>query len=348
MRQRQPQENTATVATPAIGERSPAANGRRRLRGWWRSASRSSRSLTDVGRRRRQPEAEERQPRRHQRPRRAHMRQQHRQEDQHILGPLVQPDRAQPRLHRRGRIAEGPHRLHPRRTQSRAQAAVRIRHHRLHAMRQQRHIRPRISDVAEALRKPLLERRELVVPGQVDAAVGGQNPGKDAQMRGHALGQQRVRARGQVDLAALGMLLPQIFQQRLVVGQMHHIDRRQRRHFALERGLALRRSTGKMQQRRRDSAAPAQSPCPAACPTSPACRPGPRTAERGETVRPSSPSAPEAAPAAATEPDCDGADSKAKRRSLRRTARHAPLAPRNLLVLSLIYLHRSASPLGLI
>src|ERR1019366_8191190 len=112
-------------------------------------------------------------------------------------------------------------------------------------MRQQWQVWPRVSDVAKACRKPLLKYRQLIAAGQVDAAIGGENAGKDAEMRGDALGQQRVRAGREVNHSPFSMLLSEVFQQRLVVGQMHDIDRCQRRHLSLEHRLALADPPGK-------------------------------------------------------------------------------------------------------
>ena len=128
---------------------------------------------------------------------------------------------------------EGPHRHDPRRTQPGAQAGIRIRHHGIYAMGQ--HGTPAgLADVAKPLRKPLLERCEFVLAGQVHAAIRGQHSGKDSQMRRHPFGQRRIRPGSQVDLPAVGVLLPQILQQRLVIGQVDHVDRRQRRDLLLE------------------------------------------------------------------------------------------------------------------
>ena len=177
-----------------------------------------------------------------------HMGQQKRQKDERVLGPLVQPDRAQPRLHRRRLIAKGPRRCNSRRAQPGQQTAVRVRHHRLRAVDQQRHVRPRVADVAEAAGKPLLECGKLIVAGKVDASIRGQHPAKDAQMRSYALRQQGVRAGSEVDRPPAGVLLPQIFEQLLVIRQVRNIDRRDGGDPALERGLSLRQPQGKPQQ----------------------------------------------------------------------------------------------------
>ena len=115
-------------------------------------------------------------------------------------------------------------------------------------MGQQGHIRPGVADVAKTRREPLLEDCELVVAGQVHAAIGGEHAGKDAHMRSHPLGQQRIRPGSQVNLPPGCVLLPQIPEQRLIVGQVGYVDRRQRRHLALERRLALGHPPGKLQQ----------------------------------------------------------------------------------------------------
>jgi hypothetical protein len=99
------------------------------------------------------------------------------------------------------------------------------------------------------MRELLPEHRKLVVARKIDAAIRCQHACEDTQMRRNPFRQQRVCPRCKVDLAALCMLLPEIFEQRLIVGQMHHINRGQRRDLALERRLPFGNPLWELQHR---------------------------------------------------------------------------------------------------
>ena len=212
------------------------------------------------------------------------------------------------------RVGKGPLRLHSRRTQPRAQAALRIRHHGVHRVGQQRQVGARVADVAEARRKPLLEGRELSVAGQVDAAVGGEHAGENSQMRGHALGQNRVRAGRQIDLAPAGVLLPQILQQPLIVGQVGDINRHNGRDVALERSLSLNNPRGKMKQRaelcRARTTTESSSVSDFTSVPSRSTHSGSTLASADAVACASATSGQEAIPSASVWPNCECADSK--------------------------------------
>ncbi len=115
-------------------------------------------------------------------------------------------------------------------------------------MLQQRHVRARIADVVEAaFPEALLERGQLVVPGQVGAAVAGEHTVKNADVLCHPLRKHLVRAGGQVQAAPEALLLLQK-RQRLVVRQVRHIELHPLRYLALERGLALQDPPGDAQE----------------------------------------------------------------------------------------------------
>ena len=194
--------------------------------------------VDDVGGRRGQAEAEEGEACRRERAGRPDVSKQQRHNDEDVLGPLVQPDSLEPRLDGVDGVAEGADGLNAGAAQPGEQAAMRVRDHRVNGGREQMDVGPRVADVGEAVGKTGLEGGQLIPAGEVGCAVRGEYAGEDAEVGGDALGQQGVRASGEVDLPAGGMLLPEVFEKLLIVGQMCNVKRGDLRDLALEGGLA--------------------------------------------------------------------------------------------------------------
>ena len=68
------------------------------------------------------------------------------------------------------------------------------------------------------------EGGELVLAGEIESAVGGEDAGEDAEMVGDAVGGVGVGGGGEVDGAARGALLLKILKEFAVVGQMGDVE----------------------------------------------------------------------------------------------------------------------------
>ena len=155
----------------------------------------------------------------------------------------------QPRLDRRTAIGKGVHRHDPGRVQPAAQRAGGIGHHRRAANLQDWQVRRSVADIAELRAEPLLERMQLIRPGQVVGRVRSQNAGKQRLVvRRHAFGQRAIGGCSKVNRAARRMLMEQIFKQRLVIGQVRHIQGHGGGYMLLEGGFTLRQPARNAQQ----------------------------------------------------------------------------------------------------
>jgi len=248
--------------------------------------------VDDIGCRRRQPKTQEGQKRRRPRPGSAHMRQQDGQEDQRILCPLVQPYGVQPGLPFAGESRKVRTGTSPR------SAARRVRQN-PDSPPWDRHngsARAHPAGRCRCSKKPAGNRCwkncELVV-----ASVHADHRRRTRRQRcPHAQPPARPAAYppgSQVNLPPGCVLLPQIPEQRLIVGQVGYVDRASDDTLRLERALPWAIHWGNCSSQRglcRASTITVSS----SVSDFTVCRPGPRTAARSrrQTLRPTVPPVP--------------------------------------------------------
>jgi hypothetical protein len=83
-----------------------------------------------------------------------------------------------------------------------------------------------------------LERRELVVAGEVGGSVAGEHVVEDAEVLGDAVGEDGIGAGGEVELPAEAALLLEVGEQGLVVGEVRDVELDAVADFAFQRGFA--------------------------------------------------------------------------------------------------------------
>ena len=116
------------------------------------------------------------------------MREEHRHEDQDVLGPLVKTDRLEPGLERRRRVDERPDGRDLVFAKGGLERAGGIRDHGIEAVGEQGRIWKCVADVSELVAKSRLKGCQLVFTGEVCTAVGGEDAGKQAEVRGDPIG----------------------------------------------------------------------------------------------------------------------------------------------------------------
>ena len=122
----------------------------------------------------------------------------------------------------------------------RSEARGWVSRHRLMAHLKERKIGSGIADIAEVLAEPLAEGGELVVARQVRGPVRGKDTGKEAQMIGNALREDRVGCCRKINGAARGMLLFKILKEFSVIWEVSDVQSDRSRKVPFESGLALK------------------------------------------------------------------------------------------------------------
>ena len=179
------------------------------------------------------------------------MRQQDGKEDKGVFGPLMKTDGPEPGLGAGLSFAEGSYRFDASSTEGGTETCSRVGDHGVQAVLQERKIGERVSDVAEVVPELLAEGGQLVVSGEIDDTVGGQDAGEDSELVGDMPGGGGVGGRGEVDLAASRAFLLKILQEFPVVREVRDIQMSCICDMALERGLALQKPAGESKQQGR-------------------------------------------------------------------------------------------------
>ena len=130
------------------------------------------------------------------------MREQHRNEQQDVLGPLVNTNRLQNRTQGVALIDELASNPYIPETKSSSQADSRVSQHGYAGIGQQRHIGIGVANIVERA-KLALETIELFVAGKIGVAVRSQYSIENAKMGRDPLRQAPVRAGSQKNLPAL-------------------------------------------------------------------------------------------------------------------------------------------------
>ena len=178
------------------------------------------------------------------------VREQHGQKDQHILRPLMQPNRFQRSLCGRDAIPEFPADGHAARAQTSAQRRGRISDHRCSRMLQQGKVGPGVADVVVArIAESFAEAVELVAGGQIRFSVAGEHAVEQAQVVGNAGSQLLIRAGRQIQLATLPTLDFEVFDDGAVVRQMAYVEGDASADFGFEGGFAAEDPERKLQRR---------------------------------------------------------------------------------------------------
>ena len=105
-----------------------------------------------------------------------------------------------------------------------------------------------VADVGEVVAEVGLEGGELVLSGEVELAVGGEDAGEEAEMVGDAVGGVGVGGGGEVDGAAGGALLLKILEEFAVVGEMGDVELDGLGEVVLEGGFTLEEPAGEFEE----------------------------------------------------------------------------------------------------
>jgi hypothetical protein len=89
---------------------------------------------------------------------------------------------------------------------------------------------------------------QLVVSGEVQGTIGGDDSGEEAEVIGDSLGQDRIGGGGEIDGAAGGVLLLQILKEFAVVREVGDVEGDGGGEVALECGLALEEPSGELKE----------------------------------------------------------------------------------------------------
>ncbi len=171
-------------------------------------------------------------------------------EDEHVLGPLVHPQRLHPLAHAHSRGLEGAHLAPAQRAHLALQPRRAVHHHRPPCLAPQRQVHLAIPRVVE-LGVRLLEPRQLARPREVHHPIAGIHLLEQLQVRGHRMGDRLIRRGGQHQPSASRLLLVEKRQQRLAVGQARGVELHSAAHLCLEGRLALEHPQRREQQQQR-------------------------------------------------------------------------------------------------
>ena len=136
----------------------------------------------------------------------------------------MEADCLEPRFERGDTFVKGANRGYMRFAQGGAEARGGVRDHGFLAVLEEREVREGVADVGEVVAEAGLEGGELILAGEVDLAVGGEDTGEEAEVIGDAVGGVGVGGGGEIDGAAGGALLLKILKEFAVVGQMGDVE----------------------------------------------------------------------------------------------------------------------------
>ncbi len=151
------------------------------------------------------------------------MRQQHRQEEQNVLRPLMDPDGFEPRLVRRNLLRKDSSGRNSGLPECGTETASRVGHHRVLTVFEQRQVSRGVSDVTEAIAEGLAEGGQFIDSRKVKSAIGSKNTVKEAQMLCDSFCKSGIGSRRQVDRPPFSMLLLKKLQKLAVIGQMRDV-----------------------------------------------------------------------------------------------------------------------------
>ncbi len=195
--------------------------------------------VDDVGGGGTEAEAEERQDNSGEDPWRPCVREEHDNEDEGVFCPLVQPDCLEPRFEGGSAFDEGADRGDAGLAEGGTEAGCGVGDHGLLTVLEEREVGESVADVGEVVAKAGLKGGQLGVAGEVELAIGGEDAGEDAKVRGDAVGGVGICGCGEIDGTAGGALLLKILEEFAVVGQMGYVELDGSSEVALEGCLAL-------------------------------------------------------------------------------------------------------------
>ena len=170
------------------------------------------------------------------------------QEDEYVLGPLVEAEGLNPGAQGRDLLLEDPGGGDLCGAEAGTQGDGGVGDHGLAADLEDGQVGAGVADVGEVISEALAEGGELVVASEVDVAIGGEYAVEEAEVVGDALGQDGIGGCGEVDWAAGGVLLLQILKEFAVIGEMGDVEGDGAGDVAFEGGFALQEPAGKLEE----------------------------------------------------------------------------------------------------
>ena len=238
-----------TTTTPERAERSPEAKGRTALARVLAVGFEVEEVVDDVGGGGAEAEAEEGQGSSGEQTRGPGVGEEQRNEDEGVFCPLMEADGLEPGFERGGPFVEGADGGDAGLAEGGAEAGGGVGDHGLLAVLEEREVGERVADVGEVVAEAGLEGGELVVAGEVELAVGGEDAGEEAEVVGDAVGGVGIGGGGEVDGAAGGVLLLKILKKFAVVGEMGDVELDGSGEVAFEGGFALGEPAGDIEER---------------------------------------------------------------------------------------------------
>ncbi len=171
------------------------------------------------------------------------------QEDEDVFRPLVEADGLQPGPEGWAAVAKDVMGGDAGGAQAGHEGAVGIGEHGLPADGKDGQVGAGVADVGELFAEAGLEGGEFVASGEVVRAVRGEDVGEDAEVGGDTVGEGAVGGGGEIEDAALRVLVEEELEQGFVVGQVVDVERDALGDALLEKGFALRDPAGDGKER---------------------------------------------------------------------------------------------------